>query len=156
MALPSVRQGNALTLAVREVKETNVIYYQDEDYAIYEIRPSSNDNKLVGIFVEAHNPRATTIIMFIDEEGYILLDKDNNQYASLNPFGETRRLVPNPPNDWEPHQFIWSRSPSDFEIPRGNSITAWAVFDVPKGIQPHQLRWHALETIFVPFYPIGS
>ena len=148
--LPAVRQGNSLILSVSVIEEPDILYYQDSDFGIYSIEPSAGDRKLIALKVQAFNGRTSTSIMNVDEEGYTLLDKDANAYPSLNPFGERRRLSPSPPNNEELRQFIWGV----FEIPLNNAITAWAVFDVPKDVEPYQLRWNALETIFVPFFPI--
>ena len=150
-SLPAQRTGNTITLTVTVIMEKDIIYYQDTDFAIYALTPSDSSRKLAAIRVQAFNGKSNTVSMNVDEEGYALLDKDAKEYKSLNPFGESRRLSPNLPSGEELHQFIWG----NFEIPKGNGIEAWTVFDIPKDVEPYQLRWRALETIFVPFFPIG-
>ena len=147
---PAVKRGNNLTLVVNGLEEPEEIYYQDVDFAIYALRPSNPDNKLVALNVQVFNGRSNTVIMNVGDEGYVLLDKKGDEYKSLNPFGEERRLSPAKPANAKFFQFIWGK----FEIPKDNSIVAWLVFDVPKDVEPNQLRWNALETVFVPFYGI--
>ena len=149
-SLPSQRIGNTLTLTVLEIMERDIIYYQDMG-TIYALTPSDPSRKLAAIRVQAYNGKANVLTLNVDEEGYFLLDKDAKEYKSLNPFGESRRLEPNPPAGWASLQFIWG----NFEIPKEHSIEAWTVFEIPKDVEPYQMRWRALETIFVPFFPIG-
>lgn len=147
---PAVKRGNNLTLVVNGLENHDEIYYQDMDYAIYALRPSSPDNKLVALEVQVFNGRSNTVIINVQEEGYVLIDKEGNEYKSLNPFGAERRLSPAKPAEEQWFQFIWGK----FEIPKDNSIIAWVVFDVPETVEPSQMRWNALETVFVPFYGI--
>jgi len=69
----------------------------------------------------------------------------------VNPFVQ-RQLAPNPPQTEPYYSFIWG----NFDLPNGFGITAWTVFELPDGVKPTQLRWTAVDTVFVRFFPFGS
>ena len=151
MELPSVKQGNNLTLVAKEVIEKDKVYYRDTDNANYSLS-ASKGNKLVLVRMQVYNRSARSIKLQVGQDGYILLDPDGKDYKSLNPFGETRRLEPTLPSKESPIQFIWG----PFEMQQGFSIEAYAVFDVAKNIKPWQFRWNPVETVFVPFFPLTT
>lgn len=147
---PSVRQGNTLTVVVYDLQMKNALYYQDSDGAIYTVKPTDPANKLAAVRVQVYNGKSNLVKMNVNDKGYTLLDKAGKEYEPLNPFGPTRRLEPNLPSTEELRLFIWG----EFEIPKGNSIEAWTVFEIPPDVMAYQLRWNAVETVFVPFYPL--
>lgn len=148
---PAVRQGNTLTIAAKDLRIMDAVYYQEND-GLYTVKASDAGKKLAAVRIQVYNGRSELVKMNVDENGYTLLDKASKEYVSVNPFGERRRLEPNLPAGSELWQFIWR----DFEIPKGNSIEAWTIFEIPATVQPNQIRWNAVETVFVPFYPIEA
>ena len=147
---PAVKQGNNLTLVVKNVQMKDAVYYQDTDFGIYTVTPSAPDHKLAAVLLQVFNGKANEVIMNVGTEGYILLDKPGNEYKSVNPFGPTRRLSPTLPNNSELIKFVWG----PFTLQKDFSFEALSLFDVPANIVPNQIRWDTVETIFVPFYPI--
>ena len=151
MQLPSTKQGNNLTLSVKEVTEKDKVYYRDTDNANYSLT-ASNGNQFVLVRVQVYNRSARSIKFHVGPDGYVLLDPDGKEYKALNPFGETRRLEPTLPSKESPIQFIWR----SFELQQGYSIEAYAAFEVTKGLKPWQFRWNPVETVFVPFFPMTT
>ncbi len=149
---PAVRQGNNLTLVALDLEYKDAVYYQDTDGSLYSVSKADDDRKLALVFLQVHNRKANVLKMRVTDDSYLLLDHEGNEFSAVNPFGSTRRLQPSPPTNEDLRQFIWG----DFEIPKDNAISAWTVFDVPKDMKAKQLRWDPVETVFVPFYPIGS
>ena len=151
---PVAARGDALTVTVQEVRIRDIVYYQQEE-AIYSLSPSDPSRKLAVLLAHIRNDVANTVVMNVDEDGHTLRDRPimnrpPEEYEPLNPFGETRRLSPDiPANEVLFQPLIWGK----FEIPRGNSIQGWLLFDVPASISPYELRWKAVEPIFVSFFP---
>jgi len=148
---PVSQRGNNLSVTVWASQIRDEIYYQDNDGAIYVVRPSAPDLKLAVIQTTVRNDRSNTVIMDVNEESFTVLDADGSQYDPVNPFVQ-RQLAPNPPQTEPYYNFIWG----NFELPNGFGVTAWTIFELPDGVKPTQLRWTAVDTVFVRFFPFGS
>ena len=158
LQLPAVKLGNNISVVVHDVKFTDTVYYHcsgTETSSIcgtaeanYFVSASAPDRELFLALVEVANRDSEIIIMHVGNKGYTVLDEQGVALPSTNPFGSTRRLAPTIPAKESLYSFIWGK----FEIPKQKSITAWTIFEIPKTVNPWQVRWDTVETVFVNLY----
>jgi hypothetical protein len=143
---PAFQRGNQITVTVYDVSFKNAVYYQDTDQTIYVVKPADRSKTLAVVDAQVRNDRSTNLIMNVDERSYTLLDKDGNEYKSVNPFSQ-REIAPNKPQTEPFYYLIWK----DFNIPLDYGIRGIAIFEVPKDVVATQFRWEAVDTVFVRF-----
>ena len=120
----------------------------------YLVKPSSPDNELVAINVQVYNRDADTVAMEIKgdavelrgsgiDEVYILLDvtpkNTVNVSATLDTHPSENRFTP----------FVRGVVA---DLPLGNSLLGWIVFEVPKGTRLRELKWDTGDTVFIRPY----
>ena len=145
------RQGDTLIISIDEIKRVLEVRFQGTDLQHYVIAPASQDNELIVIRLNVHNADATTVIMTVDEDAAQLRGfKSGEEYQLLNPDPETNveniRLVEGP-HPAEDRYVPFIRGPVD--LPKGNSLIGWVVFEVPAGLDVESLRWDAGDTVFI-------
>ncbi len=117
----------------------------------YLVTPSSPDNELVAINIQVHNREANTVAMEIEgdavelrgfgiDEAYTLLDVTPNNTANVSDVPDTHSSE----NRFTP--FVRGVVP---DLPLGNSLTGWIVFEIPKGAGLRELKWDTGDTVFI-------
>ena len=117
----------------------------------YLVTPSSPDNELVAINIQVYNRESNTVAMEIEgdavelrgfgiDEAYTLLDVTPNNTANVSdapgPHSSDNRFTP----------FVRGVVP---DLPLGNSLLGWIIFEIPKGAGLRELKWDTGDTVFV-------
>ncbi len=117
----------------------------------YHVFPSSPDNELVAINLQVYNREANTVAMEIAgdtvelrgfgiDEAYPLLDVTSNNTANV---------ATTPGSHPDENRFTPFVRGVVSNLPLGNSLSGWIIFDVPKGAGLRELKWDAGDTVFI-------
>ena len=117
----------------------------------YLVTPSSPDNELVAINIQVFNREANTVAMEIEgdavelrgfgiDEAYTLLDVTPNNTVNVSDTPDTH------PSENRFTPFVRGVVP---DLPLGNSLLGWLVFEIPKGAGLRELKWDTGDTVFV-------
>ena len=142
---PPAQRGNQISVTVHDLVRADELYYQDHEVT-YVVRHPDPDRTIAIVALTVRNDRSDEVRIDVGPDAYRLLDDDSNEYLPINPF-EQRELDPNPPANQPFYQFIWGQ----FELERTFGVTGVALFDVPRDVKFNQLRWRAIEAVFVRF-----
>ena len=143
---PPAQRGNQISLVVHSLTRADNLYYQDENQVTYAVRNTDPDRTIAIAWMTVRNDRSDEVRLDVGPDAYRLLDEDANEYMPINPF-EQRELEPNPPADEPFYLFFWGQ----FELQRRFGVSGAAIFDVPRDVKFEQLRWRAIEAVFVRF-----
>ena len=144
--------------------------------AFYRMTPESDDHELVLVRVKVENHTATNAIVSIDRDAAQLRDFLQGRYRPLDvnaraaPAGipespSDRCNVPvNPERPAVCVEFLWNASYEETgsdgqtnivlraqELPRGNGLDGWLVFEAPKDTQFRSFRWSSGDTVTIDF-----
>ena len=139
------QRGNQISVTVHNLFRADELYYQDNEVT-YVVRHPDPDRTIAIVELTVRNDRSDEVRIDVGPDAYRLLDEDSNEYLPINPF-EQRELDPNPPANQPFYQFVWGQ----FELQRTFGVRGVALFDVPRDVEMDQLRWRAIEAVFVRF-----
>ena len=144
-------KGDSLIIRVEDIKRLPEIRYEGTDNNHYLVVPSSQDNELVALNLLVYNEQSSRVLMTVDEEA-----------AALRGFGpsESYNLLGLTPQNKKNVRIVETTHPSEnlyvpfivgpIELPQGNQIVGWIVFEVPKGTKIREIRWDAGgDTLFI-------
>ena len=142
----------------------------------YKITPESDDHELILLRVKVGNHTATNAIVNIDSDAAQLRDFLQGRYRPIdvNARAEAAGIpenpadgcnVPvNPKRPWVCVEFLWNGTYEEAgtdgqislvqraqEIPKGNELDGWMVFETPKDTQFRSFRWSAGDTRIIDF-----
>ena len=117
----------------------------------YLVTPSSPDNELVAINVQVYNRESNTVAMeivgdavelrgFGIDEAYTLLDVTANNTANVSSTPDAHSSE----NRFTP--FVRG---TVSDLPLGNSLLGWIIFEIPKGAGLRELKWDTGDTVFI-------
>ena len=117
----------------------------------YVVSPSSPDNELVAINLQVHNRESNTVAMeivgdavelrgFGIDEAYTLLDVMS---------GNTVNVSTTPDSHPSENRYTPFVRGVVGNLPLGNSLTGWIVFEIPKGAGLRELKWDTGDTVFI-------
>ena len=146
------------------------------DDPLYRLEPESDENELVLLRVKVENHTATSAIINIDHESAQLRDFLRGRYfpidvgeraqeAGISESPSDRCNIPvNPDAPTDCVKFLWNASYEETqadggvkivqraqELPKGNGLDGWLVFELPKDTQIRSFRWAAGDTITIDF-----
>ena len=117
----------------------------------YLVTPSSADNELVAINVQVYNREANTVAMeivgdavelrgFGIDEAYTLLDVTANNTVNVSTTPDSH------PSENRYTPFVRGTVSN---LPLGNSLLGWIIFEIPKGAGLRELKWDTGDTVFI-------
>ena len=117
----------------------------------YVVTPSSPDNELVAINLQVFNRESNTVAMeivgdavelrgFGIDEAYTLLDVTPNNTVNVTSTPDSH------PSENRFTPFVRGVVP---DLPLGNSLIGWIIFETPKGAGLRELKWDTGDTVFV-------
>ena len=157
---PPTQRNDQMSVEAHSLTLTDEIYYLADEVS-YVVRQPEPERTIAVVEITARNHRNTHVREGLGPDSFRLLDEDLNQHHPIDPFDTEAgfvRLAPDPPaaqpyyycNPAPPREvtFMWGL----FDLP-GREIGArgLALFDVPRGLEYSQLRWLAVEPVFVWF-----
>lgn len=153
------QRGNQMSVQAHSLTLTDEIYYLADNVA-WVIRQPDPERTIAIVEITARNDRSDKVRVEVGPDAFRLLDEDSNEYAPINPFDADAgfvQLAPNPPatqpyyycNPAPPQkvEFVWG----PFDLERTFAVRGLTLFDVPRGLEYSQLRWRAIEAVFVRF-----
>ena len=159
--VPPAQRGNQMSVQAHSLTLTDEIYYL-ADNVTYVVRQPDPDRTIAIVEITARNDRSDQVRVEVGPDAFRLLDEDSAEYAPIDPFdtdGGFVHLAPNPPAT-QPYyycspapplpervEFVWG----PFDLERNFGIRGLTLFDVPRGLEYSQLRWRAIEAVFVRF-----
>ncbi len=132
-------QGPILELTPVEMFNVPEVVYQEDDKAVYIIKPSDGNNLLV-LHARVGNHAATRAFLDIDSQPAELTMKNGGPIKALNTTQAKQ------PFDGTQHPSLNKYIPfirGTQELEKGFELNGWIVFDVPKGDKVEQLKWEA-------------
>ena len=117
----------------------------------YLVAPSSPGNELVAINLQVFNRESNTVAMeivgdavelrgFGIDEAYTLLDVSPDNTVNVTSIPDSHPAE----NRFTP--FVRGVVP---DLPLGNSLVGWIIFEIPKGAGLRELKWDTGDTVFV-------
>ena len=156
---PPAQRGNQMSVQAHSLTLTDEVYYLADNVS-YVVRQPDPERTIAVLEITARNDRSDQVRVNVGPDAFRLLDEDSDEYRPIDPFdteGGFVHLAPNVPatqpyyycNPAPPQEvtFIWGR----FDLERTFGIRGLTMFDVPRGLEYSQLRWRAIEAVFVRF-----
>ena len=148
-------KGNTLIIRIEDIARVQEIRFLGNDQNHYLVVPAHSANELVVLRLSVHNAEATRVVMTVDEEAVELRGVNANEaYRPLDLYLPEEELVAK-----EYARVVQESHPSEnrytpiiagpINLPQGNSVDGWIVFEVPKGARLREMRWDAGDTVFI-------
>ncbi len=136
--------GQNLAVRVQQIERKGTVAYS-RDGSYYLLEPSSPDRDIVALLVEVYQ----------DRSGVILLTPTSSN-VNLK-YGKESEVTPVALDQGKPVSqeaaapyLLTPAFDKSLPLPRGNSVTGWIIFQMPKGVAPTALVWDDSDHVVVP------
>jgi len=131
-------QGSVLAITLFQMESLpQVAYFDGESNTHYLITPSSGTNELVLIGTRVDNVTATTTAINLEASPAELRTNDGAHWRSIN-ISEQRSVLKSAHPKEDSHLPL---NLGSFDLPKGQSLEFWLIFDVPKGGKIESFKW---------------
>ena len=147
------KKGETLIIVIDDMKRVQEVRFEGTDGRHYLISPSTRDNELIAMQLNVHNSESTRVLFTVDGEAAELrgfgLDEEYNpiDLYNLEQLLDKNVRIVDSANPTESLYVPFIAGPID--LPQGNSVIGWILFDVPEGTKFREMRWGAGDTVFL-------
>ena len=131
-------QGSVLAITPFQMESLPELgYFDRESSTHYLVSPSSDANELVLILTRVDNVTATTAAIDLEDGPAELRTDDGAHWRSINILEEQSVLERAHPKE-DSHLPL---NLGSFDLPKGQGLEFWMIFDVPKGATIESFKW---------------
>ena len=147
------KKGETLIIVIDDMKRVPEVRFEGTDGQHYLVSPGSRDNELIAMRLNVHNSESTRVVFTVDGEAAELrgfgIDEEYNllDLFNLHELLDKNVKIVDSANPTESLYVPFIAGP--IELPQGNSVIGWILFDVPKGTKFREMRWGAGDTVYL-------
>ena len=156
----ALAQGDTLVIRIDELDGTSELRYPGLDNFHYLVTPNSPDNELLMVRLSIWNDKAINANFTVDEEAaelrglginetYTPIDVDSRKVKAEAHQDEELYARPVPGRPGLPNSVQFLTGP--VKMLRGDKLSGWMVFEVPKNTEFRELKWKAGDSVFLKF-----